>query len=148
MKNSAKILFIGLLIYFPTYVFSQDISIQNMIGKDQSEVIKSYGIPKHIDNSIPSMICLFYKNPEMVFVSDEHGIYQAELTLQYSTNEECKKYLDGFISNSLADGFSVDTLSAASFKLRKQIIETDLQMLSDNISEKYQIKIKSVKHEE
>ncbi len=136
-----------LSLAFSFHAFSQDVNVQNMIGKSKNEVIKKYGNPAHKDDSNPAMICLFYKTAvvNMVFVGNEDGIYQAEGTFSYNSESEARKNLDDIISNSLKKGFRVDTVSITAFQLYTPGKSVDLQITKNELSKKFDLIVKARK---
>ena len=149
MKTIIYICFIILISFLINNTLAQqDISVQELIGKSQTDVINKYGKPVHIDNSSPSMICLFYKTPNMVFVADELGVYQAEITKVYPTQKEAREELDRMIKNSLTSGYTCDTLSISNIQIKKIGILTDINLEQEKNQVGYALKVKSIRHEE
>ena len=146
MKINKKYL-LFLLVLMLDYSIPQSLNVQNLIGKQLKDVIAKYGTPVHQDNSMPSMICLFYKSPTMVFVADETSVYQAEITMEYPTEEARKADLDELIINSVKEGFVSDTLSNNKIVMTKPGIKTDIDLI--NLKEKslFEIKVKAVRHD-
>ena len=146
MKTN-KIYFMLLLVFTLDYCIPQDLNVQEFIGKQGKDVIAKYGTPVHQDNSMPSMICLFYKSPSMVFVADETSVYQTEITKEYPSEDLRKTDLDDLIKKSLMEGFTADTLSGNKIVLSKQGIITDVDII--NLKEKnlFEIKVKSVRRD-
>jgi len=143
--NRPILLLFTILFLLAEPLFAQDLSVFNCIGKNKSEIIKAFGQPAHIDNSIPSMVCIFYKNPNMVFVLDETGIYQADIVKKYSSEKELRKDLSRCIEKSIAAGFRSDTLSAGSITLRGPGVTAEVVILSNNNT--YKLKIEAKRHE-
>lgn len=129
---------------------SQDIGVHNLIGKKQNDVIKKFGNPAHKDNSNPDMVCMFYKNSSrtMVFVSDKDGVYQAEATITYDTEQGARKIIDDLISVSVNDGFSMDTVTVNDFKLHHTGVNVELHLSENKISKKFEIRVKANRTEE
>ena len=150
MKALKIILTLLLIFFISTLLFSQDIKVHNMISKKQSEVINIYGQPAHKDNSNPAMMCMFYKRDgnSYIFVSNKEGVYQAEATEIYDSEKSARKDVDDFISESLSDGYSVDTISVSDFHLDKPGVKADLQMSENKISKKYEIRVKANRTED
>jgi hypothetical protein len=136
---------LAFILIFATNIFSQDIDIHRVIGKSQSEVIKKFGNPVHKDNSNPDMICMFYKTPNrnMVFVADREGVYQAEATGIFDTEQIAQNKIDEFISSSIKDEFTTDTISVLDFQLHKKGVKVDLHLAENKISKKYEIRVKA-----
>lgn len=137
-----------LLSFFLTCIgFAQDINVHDYIGKNKSVVIKKYGKPVHQDDSNPSMVCMFYKGSSnsMIFVSNADGIYQAEASASYNNEKAARSALDDFISGSLSDGFTVDTVTTSDFHLNKTGVKVDLQMAENKLSKKFDIRVKANK---
>jgi hypothetical protein len=130
---------------FPFLVYSQSIEVHNLIGKPRSEVIKKYGNPVHKDESNPAMICMFYKSKttSMIFVSDKNGVYQAEATKSCDDQKNARSDIDSFISNSVKNGFTVDTVSVNDFELQKKGAKVDLQLSENKIAKNYEIRVKA-----
>jgi len=133
------------LFFFSFLLPAQDINVHNYIGKKQSEVIKKYGKPVHQDNSSPSMQCMFYKSGSnsMIFVADAEGVYQAEANVSYGNEKEARSDINSFISNSVSNGFAVDTVSTSDFRLLKSGVKVDLQMVENKLSKKFEIRVKA-----
>lgn len=129
---------------------AQELDIQNVIGKAQSEVVKKFGAPVHKDNSNPEMVCMFYKsaNRNMVFVSDLEGVYQAEATVIFENESDARNKVDELISNSMKNEFAADTISIMDFHLHKTGVKADLQLVENKISKKYEIRIKANRTED
>lgn len=146
--------FIIILILLVCFIFvetsAQDVSVQNLIGKSKSEVIKKFGNPVHQDNSDPAMMCMFYqdKTTRMIFVSNKEGVYQSEATVTYSTEASARNAVDKFITNSVANGFAVDTVTTNDFEVHKTGVKTDLQLSENKISKKYVVSVKARKSED
>lgn len=148
MQNKLFLYFL-LCLLMSSLINAQSIDVQNLLGKKTNEVIKKYGTPVHKDDSNPSMICMFYKNKttNMIFVSGESGVYQAEATKIFDTESEARSNIDEFISGSIANGFSVDTLSISDFRLNKTGAKVDLQLSENKINKNFEIKVKANKTE-
>jgi hypothetical protein len=139
-----------LILLSPVLIFSQDISVHKFIGKTKSDVITAYGIPVHQDDSNPVMVCMFYqtKTKRMIFVSDQDGVYQSEATASYNTEEKARVEVDTFISGSVEEGFSVDTVSINDFEIYKTGIKADLQLNENKITKKFDLRIKARRSED
>ena len=133
------------LFFVSTCSFAQDINVHNYIGKKPSDVIKKYGKPVHQDNSNPSMQCMFYKSStgNIIFVANEEGIYQAESTTSYNRERDARSLIDSFISGSVSEGYSVDTLSTSEFDLKKSGVKVNLQVYENKSSQKFDIRVKA-----
>jgi hypothetical protein len=150
MKTNKIFFFYFLLTFFCASVISaQSIDVHNLLGKSQKEVIKKYGNPVHKDNSNPSMLCMFYKNKTstMIFVSDKKGVYQVEATKSFDTESEARSNVDSFITNSITDGFVVDTVSTSDFQLKRKGAKIDLQIYENKLSKNFEIRVKGNKTE-
>ena len=150
MKTSKIFLLVLALIYLLSCrLLAQDINVHYMIGKKLSEVVKKYGNPIHQDKSNPAMICMFYKgdNFTMVFVGDNDGVYQAEASKSYSTEKEARSFADDFISKSISDSFTCDTVTVNDFKLSKAGVKATLQLMKNEITKKIDINVKANKSE-
>jgi hypothetical protein len=146
MKNKKIILLYFLLMFaLPSLIYSQSIEVHNFIGKSRNEVIKKYGNPVHKDDSNPAMICMFFKSKtgSMIFVSDKKGVYQAEATKSFDSQSEARSNIDSFISNSIKNGFAVDTVSTNDFELHKQGVKADLQLSENKIEKDFEIRVKA-----
>jgi hypothetical protein len=127
--------------------FAQDINVHKYIGKSKSEVIKKYGDPIHQDNSNPAMVCMFYKSSSgsMIFVSDKEGVYQSEASETYDKENVARSSINAFISGSVSDGFTVDSVTTSDFHLQKTGVKVDLQISENKLTKKYEIKVKANK---
>ena len=134
-----------LVFFISTPNFSQDINVHDYIGKKQSDVIKKYGQPVHQDKSNPSMQCMFYKSGSgsMIFVSDEDGVYQAESSTSFNKQRVARSAIDTFISGSVSEGFSVDTVSTSEFDLKKPGVKVNLQISENKSSQKFDVRVKA-----
>ncbi|MCU0343297.1 MAG: hypothetical protein MUF28_05695 [Ignavibacterium sp.] len=143
-------IYLSFSIFFSASICAQNIQVHEMIGKNQSEVIKKYGNPVHKDNTDPAMMCMFYKTniSTMIFVANAKGIYQAEATKTLDTEIDARKEIDKFISSSLNDGFTIDTVTTSDFHLHKTGTKVDLQMNENKLSNKYDIRVKANKTED
>lgn len=146
MKKIISILF--MVIITPVILLSQDINVQNLIGKKKAEVIKKYGTPVYQDNSNPSMVCIFYKSSShsMTFVADKEGVYQAEALVSYTNEPDARSAVNKFISGSITSGFTADTVSVKEFRLQKPGVKVELQMSENTQLKKFEVKVKAVKH--
>ncbi len=150
MKTQNMFLVIIVILFLlPSIGFTQNMEVHNLIGKSKNEVIKKYGAPVHKDESNPDMICMFYKNKtsSMIFVSDQSGVYQAEATKSYDTQAEARSIVDSFISNSLTNGFAIDTVSTYDFRLQKKGVKVDLQLSENKLAKTFDVKVKANKTE-
>ena len=84
----------------------------------------------------------------MVFVADESGVYQAEITKVYSTEKEAREELDKMIKNSLAAGYICDTLSISNIQVKKIGIFKDINLGQEKNQEGFALKVKAIRHEE
>ena len=136
---------IFILMIFSGTVIAQDLFIHDMIGGSRNEILQKFGKPVHQDNSIPSMICLFYKTSEysMTFVLNSEGIYQVEESINYNSRQEAANAVNKIIAGSMKKDFSVDTVSTTAFQLYKTGVSADLQIFSDQISKKFTVNIKA-----
>jgi hypothetical protein len=150
--KSKKVFFVSffLMCFFPALLSAQDISVHKFIGKPKSEVIKKYGNPAHQDNSNPDMMCMFYqtKTNRMIFVSDKDGVYQSESTSNFNSEISARTAVDELIKNSVADGFTVDTVSTNDFQLHKTGVKTDVQIVENKITKNFDVSVKAHKSED
>jgi hypothetical protein len=139
-----------LICLIPVLLSAQDISVHKFIGKSRNDVIKKYGNPVHQDNSDPNMMCMFYqtKTNRMIFVSDKNGVYQSEATVNYNTEAKARSAVDNFISGSVADGFTVDTVSINDFELHKTGVKADLQISENKITRNFDVNVKANRSED
>ncbi|HVO72728.1 MAG TPA: hypothetical protein VMT35_01785 [Ignavibacteriaceae bacterium] len=150
MNSSIKYSLIIISFIFISFSsLAQEINVNEMIGKNQSAVIKRFGTPVHQDNSNPAMECMFYQSDlgRKIFVSSDKVVFQAESYSSYGSEKSARKTLDSFISSSIASGYQVDTVSANDFRLRKTGIKVDLQLNENKLSKKFEITVKANKTE-
>ncbi len=128
-------------------IFAQDLNIHEMIGGSREDILKKFGKPVHQDNSIPSMVCMFYKTDaySMTFVLNNEGIYQAEESINYNSMKIADETVNKIISGSLKNNFSIDTVSSTAYRIHKKGIDAELQIFPDQISKKYMVNIKAKK---
>ena len=138
-----KLFFFLLLISISS--FAQDISVHKYIGKSKSEIIKKYGNPIHQDNTNPAMMCMFYKSSSgsMIFVSDKDGVYQSEASVSFDKEKDARSSIDSFISGSVSNGFTVDSVTTSDFHLQKIGVKVDLQFAENKLTKKFDIKVKA-----
>jgi len=147
MKTQKKLLAsLFLLCLFPFFIIAQDISVHNMIGKTQNDVINKYGKPVHRDKSNPAMDCMFYKtkNNRLTFVANQDGVFQAEANAYYSSEKKARNALNEFITGSISANFIVDTVSTEDFTLSKEGVNIELQLCENKIKKKYEIRVKAL----
>ena len=123
--------------------FAQDLDAYKFLGKTSEDVRNHYGKPVHIEDSNPSMICIFYKTNKntMTFVSDENSIFQTDVLVFYENQSAAKTELDKVISQANQQSFATDTLSSTEFKLKKESVVFDVEMVPDPNSTKYEISL-------
>ena len=138
-----------LAILFSGIIYSQNIYVHYYIGKSRTNVEKTYGKPLHIDTSTPQMVCMFYqdKTNRFIFVSDNKGVYQAEVYKSYTTKKQIEKDVKNLISKSISNGFEADTITTSDFEIRKRGVKADIQISENKITRKYDLKIKAVRTE-
>jgi len=150
--KTIKMFFVSffLVCMFPVLLIAQDISVQYLIGKSKSDVIKKYGNPAHQDNSDPNMMCMFYqtKTLRMIFVADGNGVYQSEATANYDTESKARSVVDDFIVTSVKNEFAVDTVSVNDFQLYKTGIKAALQMSENKITKSFDVSVKANRSED
>jgi hypothetical protein len=150
--KTLKLIFVvvPLLLFLPDFNFAQDIKVHEMIGKKKSELVNKYGNPVHQDNSNPNIICVFFKTKtsNMIFVSDKEGVFQAEVTASYDSENSARKQIDNFIPTSVEKEFSVDTVTTSDFRLHKHGVKVELQIAENKLSKQYDIKVKANRTEE
>lgn len=150
--KTQKIFLVSILLIFliPVINNAQDISVHKMIGKTQREVMRKYGKPVHRDKSNPAMDCMFYKTKtrRITFVANQDGVYQAEATASYNTERKARSVIDNFITHSLAENFAVDTVTVNDFTLHKHGVNATLQLCKNNITNKFEIRVKAHKTED
>ena len=150
--KTKKIFFVSffLICLAPVLLYAQGISVHKFIGKTKADVIKKYGNPVHQDNSNPDMMCMFYqtKTSRMIFVSDKSGVYQSEATANYNSETKARSVIDDFIAGSIADGFTVDTVSVNDFQLHKTRVKADLQLSENKITKNFDVSVKARRSED
>ncbi len=134
-------------IFYSFTAWAQDIKVNEMIGKNQSAVVKRYGNPVHKDDSNPSMQCMFYQSDagRKIFVSSDNVVFQAECFSTYDNEKSARKTIDSFISSSIGSGYEVDSVSSKDFRLKKTGVKVDLQLSENKLSNKFEISIKANK---
>ncbi len=134
-------------IFYSFTAWAQDIKVNEMVGKNQSAVIKRYGNPVHQDNSNSAMQCMFYQSEagRKIFVSSDNVVFQAECFSSYDNEKSARKIVDNFISSSIASGYEIDSVSYKDFRLKKTGVKVDLQLSENKLSKKFEISIKANK---
>lgn len=134
-----------LLFLFSTAVYSQDISLCQLIGKDSKEVIKKFGKPLHHDKSNPAMECIYYqtKNSRMAFIADQDGVYQIQVDFMYDSEKNARKAIDEFLSECGTRSLKVDTLNVSDYKITGSGVKMSLSLFENTYSKKYEVKFKA-----
>lgn len=129
--------------FFAENNFGQDLDIYKFIGKTIEDVKNHYGKPMHIEDSNPSMVCVFYKknNDTMTFVSDENSIFQADALVFYDNKNAALNELNKVVNAANQQNFIADTLSSTEFKLDKEDVAFDIALAKDQNSDKHEITI-------
>lgn len=146
--KSSKIYFAIYLTGFFLLVSSltaQDVFAYKFIGKPRTDVVQKYGKPVHMDNTDPSMVCMFYKSnqDQMVFVSDQNSVYQVEVTKSFSSKASAINQLEELLAEAVKENYKTDTLSVSEFKLDNNDAGfTAILMHNDNLS-KYEVRVKA-----
>ncbi len=145
-----KIVFLDsffLIFMLPALLIGQDISVHKFMGKTNADVITKYGNPVHQDFSNPDMNCMFYqtKTNRMIFVAGKEGIYQSEATVTYDSETKARNVFSEFISESRADGFETDSISANVFQLNKTGVKVDIQLFENKITKTFDVSVKAHK---
>ncbi len=148
---STKIFFPIIIVFLllSENLIAQNIEVHNFIGRPNKEVISKFGNPVHKDDSNPSMVCMFYKSSSgsKIFVSDNSGVYQAEASESFNSEKDARSIVDKFISNSITNGFTIDTVSISDFRVTKKGIRADLQMAENKLSKTFEVKVKAARSE-
>ncbi len=142
-----RILLFLLLPYFSIQLYSQDLELYSMIGKNINTVINTFGKPVHQDRNNPQMECVFYKTKttQKTFVANTSGVFQAEGSFCYSDFATARNTLDKIISISKTKDFRVDTLNTDNFALYGNNTKVDLSIFNNSLSKRYEIKMKAQK---
>jgi hypothetical protein len=74
----------------------------------------------------------------MIFVADLNRYIKI-----FDTEPAIRKEIDMFISNSLGNGFSIDTVTTFDFHLHKKGTKVDLQMSENKLTKKFEIRVKA-----
>ncbi len=140
-------LFTGILI-FTISLFPQP-DVYKYIGKSQTQLTKSLGKPAYIDKTNSSMIMIFYRDFGLSrsFVADGNGIYQAEATQSFESENSCKAAINEFISDLTALGFSVDTISVSEFNCGKPGVTCTFSYGHNDLTKKYSIYVSAHRKE-
>ena len=131
-------------------IFSQELAVQNYIGKSLDIVINNFGKPVHKDLANKSMQCVFYKTNtyQYVFVADNEGVYQAEATLSFDRRSTAMSRMNEFITNCMNQGMKTDTLGVTDFNIICKGARVDLTLFENKYSKQYQIKVKANRSED
>ena len=138
-------IFITGYFFLQSLLIAQDVFAYKFIGKPRAEVIQKYGKPIHMDNTDPSMVCMFYKKDkdQMVFVSDQNSVFQVEITKSFSSKASAMNELEKLLAEASKESYKTDTLSVSEFELNKDnTIFTAVLMHNDNLS-KYEVRVKA-----
>lgn len=140
------ILAVGFLVLH-TSLTSQDIYAYKFIGKPRTDVVKKYGKPVHIDNTDPSMVCMFYKNKQdrMVFVSDQQSVYQVEATKAYASESSAMNDLQKLLAEAANENFKIDTLSVSEYRFLKEGVDFNAVLMHNQNFSQYEVRVKGVR---
>lgn len=129
--------------FFAENNFAQDLNAYKFIGKTIEDVRNNYGKPMHIEDSNPSMVCMFYKknNDTMTFVSDENSIFQADALVFYEDKNAALTELNKVINTANQQNFVTDTLSSTEFKLDTEGVAFDLALVKNPNLDKHEITV-------
>ncbi len=144
MKKSKMIICVVFCsLIFSSGLSAQDLYVYEFVGKTMDEVINHYGKPAHMDKSNPTMMCMFYKKQKdnMVFVSDESSIFQADALMYFESQGAAENEINKVISSALKKNFTADTLSTTEYKFNKTDVGFYLNFSTDPNSSKYQVKV-------
>ena len=89
---------------------------------------------------------MFYKSPSIIFVSDETGIYQIELTKKYNSEEDARKEMNSLIESSLNEGFERDSISVNSYAVHREGAKTEINLIPVKEGSKAELKIKAMRY--
>ena len=147
-RNFWMLQIVFFIIAFPYLMYSQ-LDMQNYIGKSRTELIDFLGKPVYTDDSNPSMVMMFYKSmvSEKSFVADEKNIFQAEATQSFDSEKSCKAALNGYISDLVNKGYSVDTISVSEFQSEKPGVTCSFHYGLNQTINKYEISVSAHKKE-
>ena len=149
MKTSRFFIIIIFLFVtnYSSQIYSQDLEIYTMIGKNINTVIKTYGKPVHQDRTNPQMECVFYKTKttQKTFVANTEGVFQAEGSFCFNDLSTARNSLDDIISMSKNQNYSVDTLNTDNFILYGNNSKVELSVFDNSLSKKYELKVKAQK---
>ena len=126
-------------------VFPQLLKIQNFIGRSQLDLINELGEPVSFDDSNPSMICMSYNFMSIKCLADKDGIYYAELTRNYTSEREAFDDIKDYISYSIPDGYTVDSISTDNYILKKGKTQADIEVTELKDTPYFKLKIKAVR---
>ncbi len=144
--NIFCILIFCLLLYIPVN-HAQDIYAYKFIGKTRAEVVNNYGKPIHMDNSDPTMVCMFYKKNKdrMVFVSDESSIFQVEALKVYSSEASAESALTKLLNEVSGESFQIDTLSSGMYELNKPGCKFSAELKKNDNYSQFEIRVKAAR---
>jgi len=96
------------------------------------------------------MMCMFYqtKTNRMIFVSNQEGVFQSEATVNYDSETKARSVIDDFISTSIKNEFTIDTVSVNDFQLSKTGVKVTLQLSENKISKSFDVSVKANKSED
>lgn len=148
--KSSKIhfaIFIAAYLLFASLLYAQDIFAYKFIGKSRSDVIKQYGKPVHMDNSDPTMVCMFYKknSNQMIFVADQNSVFQVEVTKAFTSKTDAVNSLDDLLNTAMKESFIPDTLSANEYKLQKTDVSINAWLMNNSNLSTFEVRIKAMR---
>jgi hypothetical protein len=139
----AQVLVILFLGYHTT--FSQVMNIQKFIGKSPQDLIDAIGQPVTFDKNNPSKIIIAYNLLSLKCLADQNGIYEAQLTKNYTSELEAVDEINELISNLINEGCIKDSLSEHHYNLYKPGIKTEIILTESDDSPKMELRVKAIK---
>jgi hypothetical protein len=132
-------------LFIPLTIMAQDVNVTKLIGKKLDSAVSKLGKPSHQDRSNKEMECVFYKSKthQIILVANKSGIYQAEGMKCYNSKKSALKFLDQVLKESLESGCTVDTVNSSEYNIDKTGAESNIIILENSSSKKFEVRIKA-----
>ncbi len=144
-KFQVIIIVIMILLVGIKTTYSQLMNIQKFIGKSPKDLIAAIGKPVIFDDTNPSKIFMNYNLLSLVCQADQKGIYEAEITKNYTSKLEAAEEINEMISVLESEGSIQDSISENHYDLYSPGVKTEIQLIELPDNPNMVLKIKSIR---
>ncbi len=144
-KIQLIIIVITILLLGYRITYSQIINTQKFIGKSPADLIAKIGKPVVFDDRNPSRIYMRYNLIPLVCLADQKGIYEAEITKNYTSKLEAVEEINEMITTMESEGCVQDSISECHYALYSPGAKTEIELIELSDSPNMVLKVKSVR---